>query len=293
MWFLHFVFYSSFCSSLFSQHFFFSSLLLFYCMILVVKGIVVIINLTMPVVKKKGGAKSKKAKAPKIEPDPDAAYKEQLSANLYIPRNQRAKIDGKYAERVSEVIETYQLTEPVGDTIPLTKISFIIRTLGLAATSEQVKQICTMVQIKLPSERQPGADGLFVADKAKLHKVLSDILRTRILNYNPQELQFPDPKFPNRVSSILYKAEESRIEACFTTLWKACGSMYTDGGAEESVRCIGCGEVKKIALDSPELLTGEDELSKQEVEDFLFTFKNAQTDVIREDTFLLMMLDVK
>ncbi|EPY27725.1 hypothetical protein STCU_05607 [Strigomonas culicis] len=122
-----------------------------------------------------------------------------------------------------------------------------------------------MVQTQEVSEIQNDSNRSFVADKGKLRKVLIEVLKTRILEYNPQVLQFPHPEFPNRVSSILYKVEEARIEACFTTLWKACGSMYTTEDHEASARCLATNEIQKIALDSPELLTGEEDLSKKKL----------------------------
>ncbi|CAD2222646.1 hypothetical protein AGDE_12288 [Angomonas deanei] len=239
----------------------------------------------MPVIKGKK-AKSKKAKKPKVVPDPDEKFKQTLDTEMYVPKRTRERNDDELSQRVNSVFNLYTSEETQSDpnVVPMIKIAPIVRSLGLCPTNDQLKLISTMAA--------KGDNGAAYVERKVLEAVLLDILRTRILNYNPQVLSAPHPNFPERFSSVVYTAEEKHIAATFDSLWKTCGSCVTtsEGG---DLRYIDAKELQKVALDSPELITGENEFTQQEIEDFLLTFTSSDSNVIREDTFLLLMLDVK
>jgi hypothetical protein len=261
--------------------------------------------------KGKGAKGGSKKGAVKLVPDPDAAYKQQLDEKLYLSRPTRAKLSNQYTSAVDTAIKANIVSgtsTPTGEfsmpkQILLLKMPEIVRSLGLCVTDDQVDQICCMVsQAAPPSEapadaanRQEAASqetGAF-ADTERVRQVLSDIMHTHVLAYDPQVLLRPDPRFPARVSSVVYKVSESDLVSCFETLWDATGKNSVIRSDGSQVRCFNMDELEAMMGGVQKQISSVQPLTKKELDDLYFFVKGEGSDVIGEDTFLSCFADVK
>lgn len=253
----------------------------------------------MPPKGTKSRKKSKKQKKVKYIPDPDLAYKDQLNADYYIPMLFREKRDAELATLLDDAItasgvEKYEKDSP-SDQIPVDCLGFLCGSLGLSLSPQQLEQVKVMTTSSLKSSvnQETTDDPLRVesptrnlADKNRLKEILLVLFHTRILSYDAQVLAEPDSRFPTRVLSIVYSATDARIQKCFETLWRACGSQYTLTKSNEKIRCLGVGELRDFLGEKG---SSELPLNDQEFRDFVLAFEDPGENLIREDNFLVIM----
>lgn len=256
----------------------------------------------MPPKASKPKRKSKKQKKVKYIPDPDLAFKEHLNAEYYVAKIFREKRDEELAVYVDNAItasagESFEHDASL-DKIPADRLGFICASLGLSLSSFQLEQLKVMTTYPLKSSASQDATDNVVsleaqpdclADKKRLKNILLELLHTRILSYDAQLLAQPDSRFPTRLLSIVYPAEQLRIQKCFEALWSACGSQYTLTKGNEKVRCLGVGELRDFLGKNG---SSELPLTDQELRDFVLAFEDPGENLIREDIFLLTMENV-
>lgn len=256
----------------------------------------------MPPKGSKGRKTSKKQKKAKYIPDPDLAYKDQLNAEYYIPKVFREKRDIELSTLLDNAItaSTVDIFERDGlsDTIPIDCLGFICGSLGLSLSPIQLEQLKVMTtsprKTPLLQETADGTPSVESptnkqVDKKRLKEVLLELLHNRILSYDAQVLAEPDPRFSTRILSIVYCTTEDRIQKCFEALWPACGSQYTLTKGNEKIRCLGIGELWDFLGEKG---PSELPLTDQEFRDFVLAFEDPGENLIREDIFLLMMVNV-
>lgn len=262
----------------------------------------------MPAKKGKKGGKGKKAKKVKYVPDPDAAYKQQLNADWYLPKIFRTQAD----KDLQLVIEEAITASLVGDTsyfsgekkednrIPMLHVPSICATLGLCLSTEQCELVKSMVapppSAATEVEELQQFDAALTtdvrveqADKQKVIAVLMDMLHTRVLSYDAQILEKPNPAFPTRVLSVVYTTEDAMIRKCFEALWPACGSQYTTGPQKEKIRCLGVSEARELVTHHA---TTEPLFTDDEAQHMILALEDTGDEIIREDNFLMVMHDV-
>ncbi|KPA75975.1 hypothetical protein ABB37_08131 [Leptomonas pyrrhocoris] len=260
--------------------------------------------------KKKGARGGRNKGAVKIVPDPDAGYKQQLDETFYLSKLSRAKLMNQYTAAVDAAIRanTVSLTSvspgdfSIPSQIQMVKIPEIVRSLGLCVTDEQIDQICCMVlqtaplsnpQTELASgeEAIPQPPGVF-AETEKVRQVLSEMLHSHILAYDPQVLSHPDPRFPTRVSSVVYKVTEQDLASCFESIWATTGKRSVLRNDGTQVRCFAVDALEIVMADVQHDISTLQPLTQKELEDLYFFVKGENSDVIDEDTFLRCLADV-
>lgn len=261
--------------------------------------------------KKKGGKHGSKKGAAKLVPDPDAEYKQQLDEIFYLSKPAQVKLKSQYTAIVDVAIKasTMSVTSvptndwSMPDQILMVKVPEIVRSLGLCVTDEQMEQICCMVsQVSPPPgsptdatrEQEPAlSPPISYAETAKVRLVLSEILRTHVLAYDPQVLARPDPRFPTRVSSVIYKVSEHDLVSCFESIWDATGRKLMMRNDDTQVRCFTVDELEAAMAKAQNGISAKEPISKKELEDLYFFVKDESSDVVAEDTFLRCLTDVK
>lgn len=261
--------------------------------------------------KGKGGKGGAKKGAVKVVPDPDAGYKQQLDETFYLSKPARVKLNKEYAAVVDAAIKANTVsvtattsTEFIMPTqVLLMKVPEIVRSLGLCVTDSQVDQICCMVSHAAPLPPNP-ADATqdseaaspsvaTYADTEKIRQVLCEILHTHVLAYDPQVLSCPDPRFPTRVSSVVYKISERDLVSCFECIWDATGRKSVIRSDGTTARCFNVDELEAVMAEAQKDITSVQPLTKKELEDLYFFVKGDSSDVIAEDAFLNCLTDVK
>ncbi|KAG5484978.1 hypothetical protein LSCM1_07057 [Leishmania martiniquensis] len=251
----------------------------------------------------KGRGRKKSGKKPtKMVPDPDAAYRQQLNEILYIPKVVRKKVLDTHGAAADVAITacTVDTLSPQRAAhregpIPMIKVPSIFRSLGLCLTDDQFAQVTAMIAQKAEdislengaaSQVQPIQRPGMYADREQLRALLVELLHTRVLAYDPQVLPCPHPRFPNRVSSVVYNATESDIRSCFNTIWEASGKMMivTTGGTH--ARCIAVEQLEELLRISQTEGAAAQALTQKELQDLYFFAKDAKHDVLKEDAFL-------
>lgn len=255
----------------------------------------------------KSAKRGKKAKKVKYVPDPDLAFKDQLNAEYYIPKIFRDNRNIELSHLVDEAI----LSALVGfhgewseeaTEVPMSLVGFICGALGFCLTPEQLGQVKTMVSPSPKAALEPstveGENGssivekklqIEVADRARLHRFLVELFYSRIISYDAQVLENPDPSLPTRVLSVAYSTQDQNINRVFEALWPACGSQYTLTKKNEKIRCLNITELSELVRSNS---TANFPFTNDELRDFVLSFEESGEDIIREDNFLLIMKNV-
>ncbi|KAK7198941.1 hypothetical protein NESM_000861200 [Novymonas esmeraldas] len=255
------------------------------------------------------GKKKGSKKPAKIVPDPDAAYRQQLDETWYMPKAARLRALEAYGAAADSAItaNTVDVSSPQRDAQREGPISFIrvpdiFRALGLCLTEDQISQITAMTaQIAAPPSPEDGvaepADPAQVpsgyADRGKLRALLVELLHTRVLAYDPQVLASPHPKFPERVSSVVYSATEKDIRACFSSIWEATGRKVRVAADGTAVRCIAVDQLEELLASAQADVVGTQTLTRKELQDLYFFVMDAKDDVVKEDAFLHCLIHVQ
>lgn len=275
--------------------------------------------------KKKGGSKKKKAKRVAPIPDPDGPYRETLNKELFIPWNARERSCAERRAIIEEAIDAFTTAggtetakrESQLQLIPMQYMPLIVRALGFCPSQAQRNQIRAMILAPEATQAIPRADeepsavvenveaarekpsaalsSVEFADRSKLVQLLDGLMRTRVLSYDSQVLAHPDPASPVRASSVVYTADEASIQACFDTVWKACGSRYSLSANEERIRCLCLPDFENLCFRNTSLLSSslDDAFTEAEREELIFALKEAGEDIIREDTFFFTLMNVQ
>lgn len=251
---------------------------------------------------KKGKKGKGKAKKVKYVPDPDAPYRDLLNEEYYIPKVFVERRRKELIEKINTAITASLSGDASGDAVlsgevPMPELSNICGTLDLCLSTEQVLQLQCMVAPDVKPEAEltdlkafdralTSEPGVLFADKGKLQDVLLNLLTTRILSYDAQVLQKPNPAFPTRVLSVIYSTGEKNIRKCFEALWHHCGSQYSLTPDNEKVRCLATIELKDVMKRK---IISEPGFTDDELQHLVVAFGDANEDVIREDNFLFVM----
>ncbi|KAG5510705.1 hypothetical protein GH5_06926 [Leishmania sp. Ghana 2012 LV757] len=251
----------------------------------------------------KGRGKKRSGKKPaKIVPDPDAAYRQQLNEIVYIPKMVREKALDAYGTAADLAItacavDTLLPQRGVYRESPISMINVpnIFCSLGLCLTDDQFDQVTAMIAQKaahislgngagsqLEQIRLPGV----YADREKLHGLLVELLHTRVLAYDPQVLPCPHPRFPDRVSSVVYRSTESDIRSCFNTIWEASGRMVLVTPSGANTRCVAVEQLEELLRSAQTKGGATQALTQKELQDLYFFAKDVKHDVLKEDAFL-------
>ncbi|KAG5510294.1 hypothetical protein JKF63_07622 [Porcisia hertigi] len=264
--------------------------------------------LAQPSQKTKGKGKGRK-KPPKMVPDPDAAYRQQLDETLYIPKVVRKKFFDTYLAAVDSAIRANTFDKKLllqdshsGGPISFTKVPGIFRSLGLCLTDDQLDQITAMIA---QNDEQPfqgsGTDSELeegqwlsnYADREKLRTLSVELLHTHVLAYDPQVLACPHPRFPDRVSSVVYRSTEDDIRACFNSLWEVSGKKTLVSADGTSTRCISVDQLESILMSQQDRDSVTAALTPNEFRELCFMVQDANGDVVREDLFLKAYIHVE
>ncbi|KPI86513.1 hypothetical protein ABL78_4415 [Leptomonas seymouri] len=186
------------------------------------------------------------------------------------------------------------------------KIPDILRSLGLCVTDEQIDQICCMVsQVAPPSGSQTEVAGgeaeapespespESFAETEKVRQVLSEMLHTGVLAYDSQVLSHPDPGFPVRASSVVYKVVERDIASCFESIWDATGRKSVTQNDGTRLRCFTVDELETVMAEVQRDISSVEPLTAKELDKLYFFVKGESSDVIGEDTFLRCFAEVE
>ncbi|CBZ24375.1 conserved hypothetical protein [Leishmania mexicana MHOM/GT/2001/U1103] len=258
----------------------------------------------------KGRGKKKGGKKPgKIVPDPDAAYLQQLDETLYIPKMVRQKVLDTYGKAADRAIiantvdaSSSQLDAHRERPISFIKVPSIFRSLGLCLTDDQFDQITAMIAQNsqhVSEESSPGNQmqqmerpGTF-ADREKLRTLLVELLHTHVLAYDPQVLACPHPRFPDRVSSVVYRPTEGDIRSCFDNIWEVTGKQMVMTEDGSNTRCVAVEQLEELLARGQTEEVGTKALTEKELQDFYFLVKDVNNDVVREDAFLNCFIHVE
>ncbi|GET86527.1 hypothetical protein, conserved [Leishmania tarentolae] len=255
------------------------------------------VSLAKPSQKEKRKKKVGK-KPPKVVPDPDAVYRQQLDETLYIPKVVRKEVldtYGKVADlaiMANTVDVSSQLDACPQGPISFIKVPSIFRSLGLCLTNDQIDQIEAMVAQNSQHVSQESRDankmqrpGTF-ADHEKLRALLVELLHTHVLAYDPQVLTCPHPRFPDRVSSVVYNSTESDIRSCFDKIWETTGKQMFTAADGQKIRCVAVEQLEELLTRTQMEEATTKNLTEKELEDFYFLVKDVNDNVVREDAFL-------
>ncbi|CAG9570040.1 conserved hypothetical protein [Leishmania major strain Friedlin] len=251
----------------------------------------------------KGRGKKKGDKKPaKIVPDPDAAYRQQLDETLYIPKVVRKKVLDTYGKAADSAImantvaaSSSQLDAHRERPISFIKVPRIFWSLGLCLTDDQIDQIKAMIAQNsqhvsqensaanlMQQVQRPGS----FADREKLRTLLVELLHTHVLTYDPQVLTCPHPRFPDRVSSVVYSSTEGDIRSCFDKIWEVTGKQMVMGADGRNIRCVAVEQLEELLVRAQTEEVATKALTERELQDFYFLVKDVNDDVVREDAFL-------
>lgn len=286
-----------------------SPLRLFACFLFFRFGCSIVHSGAMPAatsVNKKGKGKKGGKKAVKIVPDPDAAYKQQLDDTLYLPRRARQHAVERYGEAADRAImaatvDAASLHTEKQRTGPISfvKVPEIIRALGLCVTDDQIAQITAMVaqdnalQGSRPTSVAENATQLSsFADRARLRALLVELLHTHVLAYDPQVLLCPHHRFPTRVSSAVYTANEGDIRSCFVSIWEAAGKKVAVDADGTTSRCVAVEQLEELIASAGREGAAIQALSERELQELYFFVKDPSDGVVREDAFLNCLINV-
>lgn len=256
--------------------------------------------------RKKKGKKKGKAKAVKLIPDPDAAYRRQLDEMLYIPKETRARILARHESKVDYAIESFTARSAVDgvptrdvSAIPLITVPKIIRSLDFCVTDDQLNQISAMVTqdgaSAAPKEPNGSKEkGYMVrgyADRAKLKSLLVELCHTHVLAYDPQVLSQPPLNYPQRVSTVVYTASEERLQRCFQALWENTGCRSTSSAEGITMRSISSSLLSNLLGTAESISSICACLTAEEIEDLIALISNGDQ-VILETDFIGSLSDV-